>query len=165
MAKKLLNWAKQALLLLVVAIVLSGALDWWRSKDIDRTNLPPLVGTSLKKMPIDLASLSQDQAVLVYFWGTWCHVCNYVTPAVNSMATHYPTITVALGSGDDNRMNQYLYHHEYQFTVLNDPNNSLGQLWKVSVTPTILVIKNNQVEYFTTGFTSLPGLWWRMLTA
>lgn len=165
MIAKLFYWVRQALSLLLVALLFSMAIDWWRSRDIDKTNLPPLVGQSLTDAPIDLASISQDQVVLVYFWGTWCHVCNYVSPAINSIAANHPTITVAIGSGEASRVAQFLEHHDYHFTVVNDPNNELGQAWGVTVTPTILVVKNNKIEYYTTGFTSLPGLWWRLFFA
>ncbi len=162
---KLIKWAKQALYLVIIATVITVAMDWWRGRHLDKQNLPPLTTTSISGQNINLAELSKDQAVLVYFWATWCQVCNYVSPAVNSMASNYPTISVAIRSGDDARLSQYTKHNEYKFSVINDTSGQLGQTWNIGVTPTIMVVKDNQIVHYTTGFTSLPGLWWRMLFA
>lgn len=166
MAKtKLIKWAKQALYLIIMLTVITMAMDWWRGRHLDKQNLPQLTATSIQGENVNLAELSKDQAVLVYFWATWCQVCNYVTPAVNSIANHNPTLSVAIRSGDDARLNQYTQHHEYQFHVINDPSGQLSQIWNIAVTPTIMVVKDNQIVHYTTGFTSLPGLWWRMMFA
>ncbi|MCE2571093.1 protein disulfide oxidoreductase [Motilimonas eburnea] len=162
---KLIKWAKQALYLAIILTLVTVAMDWWRGRHLDKQYLPPLTATSISGQTIDLAELSKDQAVLVYFWGTWCQVCNYVSPAVSSMAENHPTVSVAIRSGEDERLNQYIQHHEYQFNVINDTTGQLGQTWNISVTPTIMVVKDNKIVHYTTGFTSLPGLWWRMVFA
>lgn len=165
MRSKIFAWLKQAGIYLLLFVVMSVAVDWWRGKDFPTTQIPALVGTNLQGESVDITELSKGQAVVVYYWATWCSVCTFVSPAVNTLSQYYPVLTVALSSGNDARVNKYLQIKDYDFAVINDDNSALGREWKVSVTPTIFIVKDGEVKSFTTGFTSLPGLWWRLITA
>lgn len=161
--KRMWGWTKQLLLWLLLALVVTSVMDIWRGRDIPRDNLPPLQGMTLTGAEVDIAKLSQDQAVLVYFWGTWCLVCNYVSPAVNQISAYYPVVTVAMGSGEDEKLRKYLQHQEYGFDTINDNDSKIARDWSLQATPTIMIFKDGELKHYTTGFTSLPGMWWRML--
>ena len=163
MKKRLLGWAKELLILLIMALVIATAVDLWRSKDFPKQALPSLQATTLTGELVDLALLSKEQPVLVYFWATWCSVCTVTSPAVDTLAQYYPVVTVALNSGDDKRVGTYLRQHDYNFPVVNDADYQLGNDWQIQVTPTILIIRDGEAKWLTTGFTSLPGLWLRLL--
>ena len=163
--KRIWDFAKQLLLWLIIALVVTSVMDLWRGKDIPRDNLPPLRGITLAGAEVDITTLNQDQAVLVYFWGTWCPVCNFVSPAVNQLSEHYTVVTVAMGSGEDEKLKKYLQHQGYDFETINDSDNTIARDWSLQATPTIMVFKAGELQYYTTGFTSLPGMWWRMLFA
>lgn len=161
--RRAFGWLKQIALFMLFAIVITGVMDIWRGKDIPRDNLPDIKGMTLSGTDIDIDALSQDQAVLVYFWGTWCPVCNFVSPAVDTMASMYPVVTVAMNSGPDDKMVKYLKHKGYEFETINDSNNDIARDWSVQLTPTLMVFKDGELKHYTTGFTSLPGMWWRMI--
>ncbi|ABM26760.1 MULTISPECIES: protein disulfide oxidoreductase [Shewanella] len=163
--KRILGWIKQLALWLLIVLVLTSVMDIWRGKDIPRDNLPPLQGMTLTGVEVDIAKLSQDQAVLVYFWGTWCPVCNYVSPAVSQMSAYYPVVTVAMSSGEDDKLRKYLQHQGYGFDTINDSDSKIARDWSLQATPTIMIVKEGELKHYTTGFTSLPGMWWRMLLA
>lgn len=163
MKQRLLGWTKQLVIFLLLALIITAVVDVWRGKDFPKDNVPALVGTTLAGEGVDLAELSKDQAVVVYFWATWCSVCSFVSPTVDTLSEYYPVVTVALSSGEDLRVKKYLQHHGYNFDVVNDENYDLGNDWKVKVTPTILIVKDGEVKWLTTGFTSLPGIWWRLM--
>ncbi|CAM2840454.1 protein disulfide oxidoreductase [Moritella viscosa] len=163
MKQRLLGWTKQLVIFILLALVITAAVDVWRGKDFPKHNIPVLAGMTLAGEPIDLAELSKDQAVVVYFWATWCSVCRFVSPAVDTLSEYYPVVTVALSSGEALKVKKYLQHHEYDFDVVNDENYDLGSDWKVKVTPTILIVKDGEVKWFTSGVTSLPGIWWRLM--
>lgn len=165
MTQRLLGWLKQIIIYLGLAIFVSVAVDLWRDKDRESNIMPALAAVSLQGEHIDLASLSRDEPVLLYYWASWCSVCNFVSPAVNMIADHYPVVTVALSSGDDARLGKFLSYKDYRFSVINDNESTFGREWQVNVTPTIFIVKDGEIVWFTTGFTSLPGLWWRLLTA
>jgi len=163
MKQRLLSWTKQLVIFLLLALFIAAALDIWRGKDFPKDNVPALAGTTVAGEAVDLAELSKEQAVVVYFWANWCSVCSFVSPTIDTLSEYYPVVTVALSSGEDLRVKKYLQHHEYDFDVINDENYDLGNDWRVKVTPTILIVKDGEVKWFTTGFTSLPGIWWRLM--
>lgn len=156
---------RQIIIFLVLSLVVTSVMDFWRGKDLPKQDLPLIKAVNIQGKVMDLAQLSDDQAVLVYFWGTWCPVCNYVSPAVNFIAQHYPVISVAMTSGDDEKLKRYLTHKDYDFNVINDSDNKISRDWSVQIAPTVMIFKNGQLQYYTAGFTTLPGIWWRMLTA
>ncbi|MEZ9819404.1 protein disulfide oxidoreductase [Shewanella sp. 10N.286.45.A1] len=162
---RVLNWAKQLMLMLVVFTLFSAAIDLWRSRDIPTDNLPDLQAMTLNGNSVDILAMSYQEPVLVYFWGTWCPVCSFVSPSVDIMASQYSVVTVAMNSGVDEKLSQYLKHKQYDFAVINDEKGQLSHHWSVNVTPTLMVIKDGQLQFYTSGFTSLPGMWWRMLLA
>ncbi|WP_411991912.1 protein disulfide oxidoreductase [Agarivorans sp. DSG3-1] len=165
MASKIWSAFKQLISLLFFVTVISIGVDLWRSQDLPEGQLPQLSAQGVNGESIDLHALSENEPVLVYFWGSWCGVCNFVSPAVNTMANHFNVVTVALRSGNQSKVQAYLNHHDYQFNVVNDPQGQLGSLWGVGVTPTLMVIKDGELKHYTAGFTTLPGMWWRMLVS
>ena len=165
LAYKVFGWLKQLAFMLVLLTVFSAVLDVWRGRDVPKEQIPNIQALSIQGEPIDLKAMSQDEPVLLYFWGSWCPVCSFVSPSVNMAAKQYQVVTVAMTSGTDEKMLQYLQHKGYDFTVVNDPRGELSSEWSMQVTPTLLVIKQGKVAFYTSGFTSLPGIWWRMLLA
>jgi len=161
--KTLLSRIKEVILFLLLAVALGWAIDAWRSQSLPAGSAPKLIATSVQGEKIDLQALSQDQPVILYFWAIWCPVCSAVTPSIDFMADYYPVVSVALSSGDDQRIRQYLRAKEYEVSVVNDPKGAISRDWTVSVTPTIFIIDKGEIRSVTTGFTSPFGIWLRLL--
>ncbi len=158
-------WLKQIAIFSVIFLIMSFAVDTWRTKDIDRQALPALQGKTTTNEVIDLKALSFEQPVLVYFWGTWCPICSVVSPSINTISEYYPTYSVAMQSGNNETLQAYMNEQQYQFNVINDNNNRMAQSLGVQVTPLVMVISQGELVNFTTGYVSLFGLWWRMAWA
>jgi predicted transcriptional regulator len=54
---------------------------------------------------------------------------------------------------------------DYSFPVINDDKGSISRSWGVSATPSIVIIKDGEISFITTGVSTPPGLWLRMLFA
>ncbi|MGF1688313.1 protein disulfide oxidoreductase [Photobacterium japonica] len=156
------RWLKEAVWMLILVTVVSMGVDMWRSRNLPTDTLPTPHLQTLLGEQMDLAALSQDEPVMLYFWGSWCSVCRFVSPAVNWLADDYRVITVALNSGDDRRLAAYLDHHDYRFTTINDQRGNIMKAWGFTAVPTVVIIEKGKVASVTTGFTSLPGLWLRL---
>lgn len=154
---------KQLIIFMLLTSVIAIAVDWWRGQVLFNKPLPVLNGVTLSGDNIDIIEMSKDGAVLVYFWARWCPVCDFVSPAVNFTANYFPVVTVAMSSGDDVKMNQFLQYKDYRFNTINDNHNQIAQDWAMQFTPTLMVFNDGQLKHYTTGFTSLIGIWWRML--
>jgi len=164
-----LGWLKEALLLIVIIIVIGWGTDLWRSQSMASGQAPQLKTESVQNNNIDLIAMSHEKPVMVYFWATWCAVCSAVSPSVNfisdNLDNNYHVVTVALSSGEPQRVNQYLNAKEYNFNVVNDPKGAISREWGVNVTPTLFVINKGEITSVTTGFTSPISMWFRLLLA
>ena len=153
--KKLL---KNGLSLFLTFIVMSSILDFVRRpvvpEEINKITLQDLQGNTFS-----LESLDQNKATLLYFWGTWCGYCRYTSPAINSLAKEgYQVVSVALRSGNEADVNDYLSKHDYHFTTVNDPKGEFAGRWQINVTPTIVLLSKGKMDLVTTGLTSYWGL-------
>lgn len=149
---------KNAILLLVSLIIVSSILDFVRRpvvpEEINKITLQDLQGNTFS-----LESLDQNKATLLYFWGTWCGYCRYTSPAINSLAKEgYQVVSVALRSGNESAVNDYLSEHDYHFTTVNDPKGEFAERWQINVTPTIVLLSKGKMDLVTTGLTSYWGL-------
>ena len=160
-----LGWMKELAILLLLTIVVGWGIDLWRSQKMASGAAPEIIAQSVYGETLDLSAMSQEQPVMVYFWATWCSVCNTVSPSVDLISDHYQVVTIALTSGRNERLQQYLNAKEYSFDVVNDPKAEISRRWGVSVTPTIFVIDKGEISSVTTGFTSPMGMWLRLLFA
>lgn len=158
-----LSWLKELLFVGFIVIVIGWGVDFWRSQSMASGQAPALIALSTEGEHLDLFAMSQEKPVMVYFWATWCAVCNSVSPSVDFMADYYQVITVALRSGESTRIEQYLNAKDYAFKVINDPQGEISRVWGVSVTPTIFVIDKGEITSVTTGFTSPMGMWLRLI--
>ena len=149
---------KNAILLLVSLIIVSSILDFVRRpvvpEEINKITLQDLHGNTFS-----LESLDQNKATLLYFWGSWCSYCRYTSPAINSLAKEgYQVVSVALRSGNEADVNDYLSKHDYHFTTVNDPKGEFAERWQINVTPTIVLLSKGKMDLVTTGLTSYWGL-------
>lgn len=157
------SWLRDIVAIVVIFVVSSTAMDWWRSRDLNREQLPVSQMQSLEGSTIDIQALSRDEPVMLYFWASWCGVCRFVTPSVDWMSDGHQVVSVAVNSGENRRVQGYLNHHDYQLPTVNDPNGALSSAFSISATPTVMAIEDGKITSVTTGFTSPIGLWLRMI--
>lgn len=161
--RKARHWLKEAVLVIIIFVAFSTLMDYWRSQDMPEGHIPQLVLQTTQGKHIDLVTLSHEKPVMVYFWATWCPACKFVTPTVDWMNDHFEVVTIALSSGDNRRLNAFIESHDYSFRVINDNHGELGREWGIAATPTVVIIKEGKITSATTGFSTPPGLWLRML--
>ena len=61
-------------------IVISTGYGLYVQKDMPKGLAPGLQAVQLNGSAVDLHELSKDQAVLVYFWGSWCSILHRNKP-------------------------------------------------------------------------------------
>lgn len=150
------GWFKSLLQAVVIFTVLMWAVDWYR-----RPQLPEQL-----ELPVAYASLAENQqTALVYFWAEWCGVCRYSSPVIEHLYQDgAPVVGVALRSGSDKQVADYLRKSGLSFPNINDPDGQLAQAWQVKVTPTVVLMKNGKIVGHTTGVSTYWGLkarlWW-----
>ncbi|UBH27631.1 protein disulfide oxidoreductase [Aeromonas enteropelogenes] len=161
------RWGKEALWLLLMALVISTLLDLWRSPTLPEGAISaPL--TLQDGTTTDLATLSRGKPLLVYYWASWCGVCRFTTPTVETLWQEGENVlTVALRSGSDAQLREGMAKKGLTFPTHNDESGALAARWQVGVTPTFLIVKDGELVSSTTGWSSGLGLtlrlWWASL--
>ncbi|MCL1077010.1 protein disulfide oxidoreductase [Parashewanella spongiae] len=151
---------------LVIVIALVSALSFYLQFEMASGHAPKLTTETINGKPIDLATLSSDKPTLVYFWGSWCGYCKFTSPMVESISKDHPVISIAIASGKNWEVQQYLEQKQLSFAAINDINNTISQAWGVNGVPAIFVIdKNGNIASKTTGPTSNWGMRLRLWLA
>ena len=150
------SWLKTILLYGIVLLIIYTVVNWWRQPVMPAN--PQLQLTDYQGQAVDLAALSQEQPTLIYFWGTWCPICTTTSPSVNSLAAAgaYPVVTIAIQSGSDQQLAEYLTEHDYNFTTINDQQGEIFDDCQGQVTPSYVILKQGQM---TQGLTGIQPLW------
>ncbi|MDF2408621.1 redoxin family protein [Aeromonas sp. 2HA2] len=162
---RLRRWGKEALWLLLFGVVISTALDLWRSPALpEGSPLPTL--TLQDGTTADLLAMSRDKPLLVYYWASWCAVCRFTTPTVEQLWQDGENVlTVALRSGNTQQLSKGMGKKGLTFPTHNDERGDLAARWQVSVTPSFLIVKDGKVVSTTTGWSSGLGLKLRLAWA
>ena len=159
------RWGKEALWLLLFALILSTVLDLWRSPALPEGSPLPVL-TLQDGTRANLQAMSRGRPLLIYYWASWCAVCRFTTPAVEQLWQDGENVlTVALRSGDNTRLRQGMARKGLSFPTHNDEQGTLAARWQVSVTPSFLILKDGKVVSSTTGWSSRWGLQLRLLWA
>ena len=147
---------KTTLLYGIVFLLIYTAVNWWRQPIMPAD--PQLQLTDYQGQAVDLASLSADKPTLIYFWGTWCPICSVTSPTINKLAiaNNYPVVTVAIKSGDNKTLSNYMAEHDYKFTTVNDEAGNIFDDWQGQVTPSYVILKDGEMSQ---GLTGIQPLW------
>lgn len=146
-------------------IIMSIMMDWYR-KPTAPAQFEQQVQYDLQQQPKVIAQLSHDKPMLLYFWGSWCHFCEFVSPSIQEFTDNgTPVLGVALKSGTAEEVLAYQQSKGYNFATLNDPTGDFSRGWDIQATPTILIIKDGKIINHTTGYTSYWGLKFRVWLA
>ncbi|MCZ0751762.1 protein disulfide oxidoreductase [Aeromonas enteropelogenes] len=156
------RWGKEALWLLLMALVISTLLDLWRSPTLPEGAMSAPI-TLQDGTTTDLATLSRGKPLLVYYWASWCGVCRFTTPTVETLWQEGENVlTVALRSGSDAQLREGMAKKGLTFPTHNDESGALAARWQVGVTPTFLIVKDGELVSSTTGWSSGLGLTLRL---
>ncbi|MEM0654249.1 protein disulfide oxidoreductase [Klebsiella huaxiensis] len=165
MRSKLTRWLREGIVLLLIGVGISLAVDYIRKPALPQ-NFTSTPLQTLDGRTIDLAAMSHERPLLLYVWATWCSVCRYTTPSVAALADDGGNvITVALRSGDNAALEKWQVHKKMALPTINDASGQLSRQWDVQVTPTLVVISRGEVKSVTSGWTSGWGMRLRLWMA
>ena len=158
MHKHIFPYLKSITQALIIFILLSTLMDWYRrpSQPVDS---PVQKLTVLPNQSIILNDFSRNRIGILYFWGSWCRMCRYTSPSIEALHQDgIPVISIALKSGSDQEIALYMQNRGIHFPTVNDSDGIITNQWQISAVPIIIFIKDGKMIYSTTGISSYWGL-------
>ena len=164
MPAKTADWLKQILLTLLMVLAASLAADWWR-KPTQPLGFAQQPLHTVHGQTLTLEEFSKGRTVVVYFWGSWCGICQRTSPTINRLhQAGVPVLGIAWQSGTAPHVAAYLHQHQWTFDTVNDHDGTITRQWHIQAVPTVILVKNGHMVHNTSGLSSYWGLrfrlWW-----
>ncbi len=150
------GYLKEMVIWIVILFVVSTLINYLRAPKL-KSNQLYLPATTL--LDGSTYQIPKGEPVVLHFWGRWCPVCRAESGNIERIAQDYHVITVAVNSGSDDTLRNYMHAHNLHFPVINDPQGELASHYQVTVFPTTFIFDRNGTLRFTeTGYTTTAGL-------
>jgi thiol-disulfide isomerase/thioredoxin len=157
------HYIKEALLLLLVMTVVANLMSIYRSRTL---NDAPLSQQEFRLIDNSIYHVDRTKPLLIHFWATWCPTCKLEASNIEFLSKHFQVLTIAVKSGSDYEIKQYLDEHGYTFKVVNDKDGSLSRHFQIAGYPTTFIYDTEQkLRFSEVGYTSTLGLFIRLLYA
>lgn len=158
--KKVYRWLIELTLILIVL----SAVRFWIQRDVVSGTAPNISHVMLDGQYFDLYQ-NKRSPILVNFWASWCPVCKLEQSNIENIAKDHPVITIAMQSGDNDELKQFMQEEKLSFKVINDDSGILSQTYKIRGVPVSFIVnKDNKIEFVEVGYTTELGLrlrlWW-----
>jgi len=148
--------AKEAVIVTVMIFILSNIISYVRS--------PKLSSSKLAQIDVLLLDNSQyspkaEKPLVLHFWATWCPTCKLEASNIETVSKNYEVLTVAVGSGDDAKVQSYINKYKYNFKVLNDSEGKWAKQFNVEAYPTTFIYDSKgELRFTEVGYTTTAGL-------
>lgn len=163
MKDKAIKYIKEIFPFVLVMTIFANALSLYRSNDLSKEALNISSVTLLNNTSY---ILPKNEPILIHFWATWCPTCKAEAPNIQTISKSYNVLSVAVNSGSDLEIEEYLKSRDLNFNVVNDIDGKLANTFGVSVFPTTVIYnKDGDVFFSDVGYTTTFGLWLRMFLA
>lgn len=150
---------------LLVLLLVYIAIKTYIQRDLVEGAVPAVQGTLLNGQAVNLQSY-QGNPLLLHFWATWCNVCKLEQNSIDAISKDHPVLTVAMNSGSDKEVADYLKENNLSFPVINDNNGELARRFGVSGVPASFIINpDGEITYTEVGYTTSWGLRLRLWLA
>lgn len=126
------------------------------------TGTPPPLATATLSGQDPKVNLANGPALL-YFWAEWCSVCRGMQSNVSAILSDTPGMTVAMRSGDGQKVIEYLHANQLEWPVVNDSDGAVGDRYGVRAVPALFFLdRHGNIAFTSAGYTSEWGLRFRL---
>jgi thiol-disulfide isomerase/thioredoxin len=161
MKNKIKKYLKEILILVVMLTITLNLVSYYKSLDLNKEKLDSY---SFKLLDDSTFNFDKDKPILVHFWATWCPTCKFEAANIEKISKDYQVITIAVQSGSDFDIQNYLDEHNLNFKVVNDEYGYFSNKFNIKAFPTTLTYDSNGNQTFSeVGYTSTIGLYLRMI--
>ncbi|DAB41291.1 MAG TPA: protein disulfide oxidoreductase [Sulfurovum sp. UBA12169] len=154
---------KEAIIVMSVVFVAGNVISFLRKPSLPSDRLP-----NMQSRLIDGSILNQDDVLkkplIVHFWGTWCPTCKLEASNIQAVSKKYRVLSIAVNSGSDEQIKQYMNEKDLNFKVINDNEGKWKAAFNVEVFPTTFIYDSKgKLQFTEVGYTTTAGLLARMM--
>ena len=163
--EKIKHYLKEILYFIITITIVANAMSLYRSQSLSNEALDI---EHFKMIDNSTYTLDNKRPILIHFWATWCPTCKLEASNIDFLSRYYQVITVAVKSGSDYDIKQYLDKHGYHFKVVNDKDGSLSRKFQIAGYPTTFIYNKDKKLLFSdvgysSTFTLYVKMWWANL--
>ncbi len=155
------KYLKEGLITLALIFIVATAIGYYRSSSVKVDNNLRLIENATSINGTKIATiLNQNKPLILNFWGTWCPVCNQEVSTLSSLAKRDDLIlvTVAVNSGSNQNIKEYMQKKNIKFLVINDTNGKIANSFNISVFPTTIFFNSKRDNIIKdSGYTTKAG--------
>ncbi len=151
---KIKKWFKEIAVTLIIVFVVVNIISYFRQpKPINQTF--PNIGATLTNGAQFHTKDLKKKPFILHFWATWCPTCKLEISNFENLSKDYQVITVAVNSGTDQEVEQFLKGRNLHLKVINDQEGKLASYFGVKGFPTTFIFdKEKKVLTAEVGYTS-----------
>lgn len=150
-------------LLLIVALVF--ALRAWQQRTLIEGEATDFEAVSLAGENLNLDAY-RGEAFMLYFWASWCAMCELGQGGVDKVAAKWPVVTVAYSSGKVDEVKRYMARRgtEHWVTLIDNEGELADKYGVIGVPTTFIIDGEGRIRFREVGLSSSWGLrlrlWW-----
>ena len=157
---KIKKYAKEIALFFLIMTLFANIVSFYRSSELNKISLDT---KTLSLLNDTSYRFEKHKPVLLYFWATWCPSCKMQSSNIESISKKFNVLSIAIKSGDDKQIEEYLKKSNLSFRVHNDTDGEIAKKFNISVFPTTIIYdKKGEIFFSDVGYTTTFGLWLRM---
>ena len=154
------NIAKEIAKGLLILFVLSTAMSYFKSPNLDFENIPNL---EVKLLDGTTYKQEKDKPLVIHFWAKWCKICKLEIQNIEELSKNYNVLTIAVNSGSNDELKSYMKEKNLSFKVINDIDSKWAKKFKVEAFPTTFIYNSkSELKFTEVGYTTTAGLLTRM---
>jgi len=140
----------------ILLLILSNIISYIRKPELSSELLPKINAVLLDGGHY---SIKESRPLVIHFWATWCPTCKMEASNIQSVSEKYEVLTVAVNSGEDAKIKEYMRKKGLTFKVLNDSNGKWAEQFKVKAFPTTFIYNGKgKLKFTEVGYTTTVGL-------
>ncbi|APW66111.1 MULTISPECIES: redoxin domain-containing protein [Arcobacteraceae] len=160
MKDKLKKYIKEIIIFTITLAIAMNVVSFYRAQDLNKNDLDI---KSFKLLDGSEYNIKTDKPLVIHFWATWCPTCKLEASNIEKLSKDYEVITIAVQSGSEEEIKEYLKSNDLTFNVVNDENAFYSSKFNIKVFPTTLIYnKEKNLEFSEVGYTTTVGLYTRM---
>ena len=160
MTSRIKSTLKEISIALVLLFILSNIISYIRQPELGSTQLPQI---EVQLVDGSTFQVEKGKPLIIHFWATSCPACKLEAPNIETVSKEYDVLSIAVNSGSDENVKEYMQEHGLSFKVLNDADGAWATEFNIEVYPTTFIYDaKGKLRFTEVGYTTTAGLFARL---